>query len=67
MLAIRKSDQPLLDAATAIFHNDRQAIYEALHQSRALARQGDLQVLAGYVRRAANRLVERGISLILRE
>lgn len=56
MLAIRKSDQPLLDAAAAIFHDDRQAICDAIRQSGALARQGDLQMLAGYVRRAANRV-----------
>lgn len=60
MLAIRKSDQPLLDAAAAIFHNDRQAIHDAVHQSRALARQGDLRLLAGYVRRATNWLLRYG-------
>ena len=60
MLAIRKCDQPLLDAATAVFHNDRQAIHEAIQQSGSLARESGLRRLAGYVRRAANRLFRYG-------
>ncbi len=36
MLAIRKCDQPLLDAATAILHDDRQTIRDAMQQSRSL-------------------------------
>ncbi len=36
MLAIPKCDQPLLDAATAILHDDRQTIREAIQQTRSL-------------------------------
>ena len=34
MLAIRKCDQPLLNAATAIRHDDRQTIRKAMQQPK---------------------------------
>lgn len=57
MLAIRKCDQPLLDAATAIRHDDRQTIHEAMQQSKVLTRESDLWLLAGYVWCRGNRLL----------